>query len=143
MKIKTTKVRSRIMASIRGSGNKSTELRLASIMRRHGIYGWRRNYPIYGRPDFVFPSIRLAVFVDGCFWHACPVHGRQPLSNGEFWSAKLEANRRRDGNVSATLMFHGWTVLRFWEHELDSWHEDKTVTKILNSTLDAVQEPLR
>jgi DNA mismatch endonuclease (patch repair protein) len=69
------------------------------------------------RPDIVFPAQRLAVFVDGCFWHSCPVHGTAPKANGEWWRAKLEANRARDRSADAELEQAGWRVLRFWEHE--------------------------
>ncbi len=71
--------RSKVMAAIRSKGNKDTELRLAFILRAYGIKGWRRHYPLPGKPDFVFPKQRLAVFVDGCFWHSCPKHGRTCL----------------------------------------------------------------
>ena len=66
--------RSEVMSRIRGRGNKDTELALAKLLRRHRITGWRRNQPVFGKPDFVFPKLKLAVFVDGCFWHGCPKH---------------------------------------------------------------------
>lgn len=81
--------RSQIMSRIKGKGNAATEARLIGIFRRHGIVGWRRNFPLFGKPDFVFPKQRTAVFVDGCFWHSCPKHGTMPASNVEFWTAKL------------------------------------------------------
>jgi len=67
--------------------------------------------------DIAFPRRRIAVFVDGCFWHSCPEHGSLPKSNGERWAAKLEANHARDRRVDGHLREAGWTVLRFWEHE--------------------------
>ena len=83
--------RSEVMSRVRSRGNRSTELRMISIFRAHGISGWRRNRPVFGRPDFVFPVERVAVFVDGCFWHGCPWHGcpwhgRVPASNVAFWT---------------------------------------------------------
>lgn len=69
------------------------------------------------RPDVVFPKRRVAVFVDGCFWHGCPVHGTQPATNRDYWAKKLEANRHRDTSTTTALERDGWTVLRFWEHE--------------------------
>jgi DNA mismatch endonuclease (patch repair protein) len=69
------------------------------------------------RPDIVFPGRRLAVFVDGCFWHACPTHGTQPRSNSTYWAEKLGRNIMRDHRVTAALRSAGWTVARFWEHE--------------------------
>lgn len=70
------------------------------------------------RPEFVFPALRLAVFVDGCFWHACPRHATQPRNNAAFWRQKLAANRARDREVNRALRAAGWRVLRIWEHEL-------------------------
>ena len=73
---------------------------------------------MFGRPDFVFPAGRVAVFVDGCFWHGCPWHGRVPASNVAFWTKKFEANQRRDRLVTRTLKRLGWRVVRIWEHAL-------------------------
>jgi DNA mismatch endonuclease, patch repair protein len=69
------------------------------------------------RPDLVFPRQRVAVFVDGCFWHGCPDHGTRPVTNADYWLLKIEANRRRDRRNTVTLEAHGWTVFRMWEHE--------------------------
>jgi DNA mismatch endonuclease, patch repair protein len=68
--------------------------------------------------DVVFPRARLAVFMDGCFWHGCPQHGSSPKANSDYWSAKIAGNRERDQRVTAALEADGWTVLRLWEHEL-------------------------
>ena len=110
--------RSEVMARVRSRGNAATELRLMAIFRSHGITGWRRNRPVFGRPDFVFPTERVAVFVDGCFWHGCPRHYNAPVGNAEFWRKKFEANRRRDRLVTRTLRQLGWRVVRLWEHSL-------------------------
>ncbi len=83
--------RSEVMSRIRGRGNKDTELALARIFRRHGITGWRRNHPAFGKPDFVFKESRTAVFVDGCFWHSCPKHATSPRGNREFWRKNSHA----------------------------------------------------
>jgi DNA mismatch endonuclease (patch repair protein) len=114
----TKSKRSEVMARIRGKGNKDTELALARLMRAHGISGWRRNQLIFGKPDFVFQNRRLAVFVDGCFWHACPEHATKPANNRSFWRRKLESNRRRDVLVNRTLKKSGWVVVRIWECDL-------------------------
>lgn len=114
----TSEKRSLVMAAIKGRGNKDTELRLIAIMRVAGITGWRRNSKLPGRPDFVFRAAKLAVFVDGCFWHGCRKHGRNPSSNREYWLPKLERNQRRDREVTRALKRRGWTVLRLWEHSL-------------------------
>jgi len=114
----TKEKRSEVMSRIRGKGNKDTEVALAKLFRAHGITGWRRHYPIEGKPDFAFPKHKLAVFVDGCFWHCCPKHGTQPKDNKAFWQAKLKANKARDRKVNRLLRANSWRVLRVWEHEL-------------------------
>lgn len=116
----TKKKRSEVMAGIRGRGNKETELALASLLRRNGLTGWRRHQAILGRPDFIFRKERLAVFVDGCFWHGCKLHANVPSNNRGFWVAKLSANKARDDFVSSQLRRTGWRVVRIWEHELRS-----------------------
>jgi DNA mismatch endonuclease, patch repair protein len=93
----TPEKRSEVMAAIRSKKNGQTELRLASILKEHGLFGWRRHARVYGNPDFVFYSVRLAIFVDGCFWHGCPLHGRMPRSNEHYWLPKLERIRQGIG----------------------------------------------
>jgi len=110
--------RSEVMSRIRGHGNKDTELALAKLFRRCKITGWRRNQPVFGKPGFVFPKFKLAIFVDGCFWHGCPKHATKPKNNRAFWYRKLSANKARDRLVNAALRRAGWRVLRIWEHEL-------------------------
>lgn len=112
--------RSAHMARIRGRGNRSTEMRLITLMRAWRIVGWRRNYPLPGRPDFVFREKRIVVFVDGCFWHGCPIHFVKPASSRKFWLAKIHCNRLRDKKVDKMLKAAGWRVLRLWEHDLRS-----------------------
>ena len=106
------------MAAIRSRANQSTELRMAAIFRANRIKGWRRYWRLFGQPDFVFPKPRVAIFVDGCFWHGCPKHGRKPDSNRGYWLPKLARNRARDKRVTRQLRNLGWTVLRIWHHEL-------------------------
>ena len=153
------------MSRIHSRGNKATELALATLLRRHGITGWRRqrkliveklmvdrrkggntssglrppspkggddaararrtvhqpstlNPQFTVRPDFVFRQVRLALFVDGCFWHGCPKHATQPKNNRVFWQRKFSANKKRDALVTRTLRRAGWRVLRVWEHTL-------------------------
>jgi DNA mismatch endonuclease, patch repair protein len=116
--IMTVAQRSALMSRIRGRGNKSTEDRLARLLRKCGICGWRRHEAIVGRPDFVFRSQRVAVFVDGCFWHGCPKHFTAPKARASFWREKIAGNRRRDLSVASKLRRKGWTVIRIWEHAL-------------------------
>ena len=110
--------RSAIMANISGRGNASTELRLVELFRAYHITGWRRGSNLVGKPDFVFPKLKTAVFVDGCFWHGCPKHGTQPKIRAAFWLAKLTGNKERDRKVNRLLRAEGWKVMRIWEHEL-------------------------
>lgn len=123
----TAKERSKRMSLVRSSGNKATELRLLALLREHRISGWRREVPVLGKPDFVFRAAKLAVFVDGCFWHGCPRHGRMPKSRVAFWAAKLARNIERDREVRRGLRKQGWRVLRIWEHEL----AERNVTRLL------------
>lgn len=118
------------MSRVRGKGNKATELALIKLLRRLGIPGWRRSAQVFGKPDFVFPKYRLAIFVDGCFWHGCPKHGTQPASNREFWKAKLARNKARDGLVKRTLRQRGWRVLRIWQHELSRRKDHQLARRI-------------
>ena len=141
----TKRKRSEVMSRIRGKGNRDTEIALAKLMRANGITGWRRHQPILGRPDFIFPKVRLAVFVDGCFWHGCPIHSRparwlrkssmgtrettETLRQAQgdkrgrrtgkgFWREKMAGNIARDKFVTRALRKRGWRVVRLWEHDL-------------------------
>jgi len=106
------------MSRIRGVGNRTTELAMMKLFRRYGFTGWRRRHPLFGKPDFVFRQQKVAVFVDGCFWHGCPRHCRRPKSNRKYWRRKILRNQSRDRIVTRTLRRAGWRVLRIWEHEL-------------------------
>lgn len=104
-------------------GNRSeseVERTLRSLLHRHGLRFRKHVAPVAGlrcRPDIVFPRQRIAVFVDGCFWHRCPVHGSSPKANGEWWKQKLDANVARDRRNDKALEQAGWLVLRLWTHE--------------------------
>jgi DNA mismatch endonuclease, patch repair protein len=122
--------RSEVMSRVRSRGNKDTEIALAKLFRRNKIIGWRRNQKIFGKPDFIFQKIRLAVFVDGCFWHGCPKHGTQPKGNRAFWKNKFARNKARDVLVTRTLRSAKWRVLRIWEHELARKNETRLIKRI-------------
>lgn len=124
------KQRTAVMTRVLGSGNRSTELRIIALFRRHGIAGWRRNRPLAGKPDFVFPRQRVVVFVDGCFWHGCPRHGALPQSHRGYWQAKIARNRTRDREVTRLLKAKGWRVLRIWEHALARKNEARTAARL-------------
>src|SRR5262245_18017869 len=108
----TRQQRSMTMSSIRARGNQQTEIALARLLRRAGVIGWRRHASLPGRPDFSFPAQRVAVFVDGCFWHCCPKHSNMPSNNRAYWTKKLAANKARDWVVNRTLRKTGWRVIR-------------------------------
>ena len=127
--------RSEVMSRVRGEGNKATELRLISVFRARGIKGWRRRAKVFGKPDFVFPKLKLAVFVDGCFWHGCPAHGTIPATRRDFWEAKITRNRARDREVNRELKARGWRVLRLWEHELRAKREPVLVARLRRAGL--------
>ncbi len=80
--------------------------------------GWRRNFKLYGKPDFVFPKQRLAIFVDGCFWHGHDCRNTKPKTNADYWVTKINRNKNRDVQVTETLINKNWTVIRVWECEL-------------------------
>lgn len=110
--------RSWIMAQVRSSGNRSTEKNLLTALREHGITGWRRGYPLFGKPDFVFPKERIVIFVDGCFWHGHPKKCRIPKTNMTYWKMKIARNMARDRLVTSTLRKKGWKVVRIWENSV-------------------------
>ena len=107
------------MAQVRQTGT-DAELALRREMYRNGLR-YRVDYEVLKKPrrvaDVAFPGRKIAVFVDGCFWHGCPEHATWPKRNADFWRQKIEANRRRDAETNARLQANGWTALRFWSHE--------------------------
>lgn len=134
----TPKERSRIMARIRSRGNSATELRFIRLLRRFQIKGWRRGSKLAGHPDFVFHKHRVAIFIDGDFWHGNPRRFRVPKSNVEYWTSKILGNRRRDRAVNRALAGLGWRVVRFWQSSLQDG--TKVVAK-LGGILSAAGHP--
>jgi DNA mismatch endonuclease (patch repair protein) len=122
--------RSAVMSKVRSKGNKSTELRLIEVFAERGIKGWRRNYPVKGHPDFVFPKRRIAVFVDGCFWHGHDCRNTRPKQNANFWAVKRERNMARDKATTEEFEKRGWNVLRIWECELKKKNLPELLVKL-------------
>ncbi|MEQ1859148.1 MAG: very short patch repair endonuclease [Chthoniobacteraceae bacterium] len=122
--------RSVVMSLIRSRGNRGTELRMIALLRAHGLTGWRRGAPLPGSPDFVFRAANLALFVDGCFWHGCPRHGRLPGSRRGYWLPKLARNKSRDRAVTRALRAAGWRVVRVWECALSAKRQAATMRRI-------------
>jgi len=114
----TKEQRSQIMRQVKSSRNKSTELKLIKFFKANHIKGWRRNYNIFGKPDFVFPKTKTAIFLDGCFWHGHDCRNTKPKDNIDYWKAKIKRNKKRDKEVTKHIIQKGWTVIRFWECEL-------------------------
>lgn len=128
--------RKKNMSRIRSKGNRSTERKLRSSLVGAGISGFQLHpHSIPGKPDFVFPAHKLAVFVDGCFWHGCPDCYIRPQTSQAYWDEKLSRNRKRDASVNKELRAAGWTVLRFWEHQLKRPKKiRRMITRRLNLT---------
>jgi DNA mismatch endonuclease (patch repair protein) len=125
----TKEERSQIMRQVKSSRNKSTELELIQFFKGNSINGWRRNFKLFGRPDFVFPLTKKAVFVDGCFWHGHNCRSIRPKDNKEYWQQKISRNKKRDRTVNKTLTANGWTVIRIWECQLKN---EKALNKLMN-----------
>lgn len=119
-----SKKRSDIMSKVRSNNNKSTELALIKFFKENKITGWKRNYPVKGHPDFVFLDKKIAVFVDGCFWHGHDCRNTRPSDNAEYWQRKRERNIKHDKEVTAMFENRGWTVIRIWECELKEKNRD-------------------
>ena len=121
----TQRERSALMATVRSTGNRSTEIVVERTFQNHAIAGWQKHpKEIIGTPDFFFPKARLAVFVNGCFWHGCEKCKRNiPNNRRSFWLAKIQQNRRRDARVLRQLRRSGFRTLTIWEHSLatDRW----------------------
>lgn len=127
------KKRSEIMSKIRA---KNTKLE-TDFRKRVWIKGlrYRLHYKMTGKPDLVFVSKKIAVFIDSCFWHKCPKHFRQPKSNLDYWIPKIKNNVERDKKITRNLKTKGWEVLRFWEHDING-KPDKCVNVIVKAYYD-------
>ncbi len=111
----TKQKRSQIMKAVKSQGNKSTEIKLIKLFNEYRLNGWRRNYNLIGRPDFVFPKIRVVIFADGCFWHGHSCRNVIPKDNADYWSNKIGKNKLRDKFVTQKLRQKKWKVFRLWE----------------------------
>ena len=119
--------RSYCMSQIRAK-NTTPEILLRHSLWMQGLR-YRLHYNLPGNPDIVFVRARVVVFIDGCFWHGCPIHFIRPKTNTSFWRKKLQGNRERDKRNSKDLENKGWVVLRFWEHEVKN-HPELVLRKV-------------
>jgi DNA mismatch endonuclease, patch repair protein len=152
----TKVMRSEVMSLIRSSGNRETELVMVALFRELGITGWRRGQRLrlaeklkaeklkaekgqakIIRPDFLFRQEKIAVFVDGDFWHGHPIRAKIPATRREWWLAKIEGNKKRDRMQNRLLRANGWTVVRIWQHELTPKHRAKGIRKLRRAGLNA------
>ena len=124
--------RSEVMRQVKSGRNKSTELKLILWFKENGIKGWRRSYPIKGKPDFVFLRQRVDIFADGCFWHGHNCRNTRPEQNKDYWTVKRARNVQRDQTVTAYLQNKGWTVTRIWECEIKKNSFVSTLYPLLN-----------
>lgn len=122
--------RSEIMKKVRSKNNKSTELKLIQIFKENNIHGWRRNYKVKGHPDFVFLNKKIAIFVDGCFWHGHNCRNTKPKDNQEYWDKKRDRNMKHDKEITEYFENRGWTVIRIWECELKKDNKNNLLIKI-------------
>lgn len=112
--------RSNVMRKVKAQGNRSTEYKVEATLHQRGVQDWlKQPKDIVGNPDFIFPRHKLLLFVDGCFWHGCPMCNRPlPANNADYWRRKIDNNRRRDNRTRRALRREGYHVMRIWEHEL-------------------------
>lgn len=127
--------RSEIMKKVRSNNNKSTELKLIKLFNDNHITGWKRHYNVKGHPDFVFHKQRVALFVDGCFWHGHNCRNLTPKNNAEYWTKKITYNRKHDAEITAMFKKRGWTVIRIWECELKKSNIQTTLKRIKESLI--------
>lgn len=128
--------RGELMSRVRSAGNETTEKRLASLLRKSGLTGWRRHQPLLGRPDFTWTVAKVVVFVDGCFWHGHDC-GKNvtPRTNARAWRDKIARNQARDRRVTNRLRREGWKVTRIWECDL-AGHPGRCVARIYRMLAD-------
>lgn len=110
--------RSEIMSRIKSSGNKSTEMRFRAALARAGVTGYTVQPKIEGRPDLAFLDEKVAVFLDGCFWHGCEDHYKPSRTNWRMWREKIRRNKERGQESLLKFVSQGWKVFRVWEHDI-------------------------
>jgi DNA mismatch endonuclease, patch repair protein len=138
-------VRRRIMKANRRTDT-APERAVRTLLHARG-FRFRVDLPIEAeggralRPDIVFPRQRLAVYIDGCYWHGCPEHGTMPATNRSYWKPKIEENKRRDAQQTARLQRSGWRVLRAWEHEDPAAVTERVIATLIAPAAPAARHP--
>ena len=123
------------MSKIRGK-NTGPEIKLRKMLWSEGIRGYRIHHNLPGQPDIVFTKKKIAIFIDGCFWHKCPACFQEPETRKEFWMKKIQSNVDRDKKVNEQLQAEGWTIIRIWEHEIRK--EPETILSKIMFLLDRI-----
>ena len=121
------------MFIIRGR-NTQPEIRLRKLLFSKGLRGYRLS-GLPGKPDIIFTKCKIAIFIDGCFWHKCSEHFKEPATRKKFWIKKIDGNVKRDNEINKILTTEGWTVLRFWEHDIEK-DINKCYLTVLNKLLE-------
>jgi len=111
-------VRSKMMGAIKNANNKSTEQKFQKALIDAGVTYFQVNAKLIGNPDIFFPSYKVVVFLDGCFWHGCPKCGHIPKTNTPYWATKIQRNKERDISKRSALREQGYEIVQYWEHEL-------------------------
>jgi len=125
------------MRAVKSLGTKSTDIRLRAALASNGLKGWKvQGAQLPGKPDFVFLTQKLAIFADGCFWHACSQCYRRPQSRQDYWDAKVRNNVSRDQRNRSRLRRLGWHTLRVWEHEISK--DIPNVCRRIEATLASI-----
>ena len=128
----TKQQRSYCMSKVKGK-NTRLEVLVRKLMWQRG-FRYKIGHGLIGKPDMVFPSCNVAVFIDGCFWHSCPKHYQIPQTNRKFWRTKIAKNKKRDNKINIQLKKEGWKIIRIWEHDIKK-DPEKTVNKIIKILL--------
>ena len=130
-----TKVRSQAMAAVKSKHNRTTEIQFRMALVRAGITGWVTHSKLPGKPDVYFPEAKIAIFLDGCFWHGCGRCGHVPKTNSLFWATKIGRNQARDKRNSRLLRKEGIRVIRAWEHSLNDANHLQRILRRLRAIL--------
>ncbi|MBI2657968.1 DNA mismatch endonuclease Vsr [Candidatus Woesearchaeota archaeon] len=128
----TKEQRSSIMAKVKGK-NTCPELNLKKLLSMAGIK-YTTNRKLEGKPDIILKPQKVTIFIDGCFWHKCPICFRAPKSNTSYWKQKIKKNVNRDRKLNKTLKKEGWKVIRIWEHDVFK-NPDKVLFKIIKNII--------
>ena len=105
-------------------------MKLIDVFKENGIAGWKRNYSVKGHPDFVFLDKKIAIFVDGCFWHGHDCRNTRPSDNADYWTKKRGRNIKHDKEITELFEQRGWTVIRIWECELKKKNRELLLEKL-------------